>query len=64
MSVACIWGVLPAFRALLQTLLGENESVKERIRFLEAIVQDISKEKDNYKAMVSQLTTSKVPVWS
>ncbi len=45
---------------MAQTLLGENETVKERIRFLEAIVQDITKEKDNLRAMVTQLTTSKV----
>ena len=46
---------------IAQSLLGENETVRERIRFLEGIVQDVSKEKENYKAMIKQLTSSKVP---
>ena len=41
-----------------QALLSENEGVRERIRFLEGIVQDITKERDDFKAMMRQLTTS------
>ncbi len=41
-------------------MLGENEAVREKIRFLEGIVQDITKERDAFKAMMKQLTTSQV----
>lgn len=44
----------------VQSLLAENESVKEKIRFLETIVRDLTVEKDNYKSMMKQLTSSKV----
>jgi hypothetical protein len=43
-----------------QSVLGENEAVREKIRFLESIVQDITKERDAFKAMMKQLTTSQV----
>lgn len=46
--------------SLLQALLSENEAVRERIRFLEAIVNDVNKEKENLKAMIKQLTSSRV----
>jgi cell division septum initiation protein DivIVA len=43
----------------IQALLAENEGIKEKVRFLENIVQEVTKEKDSYKAMMKQLTSSK-----